>query len=200
MFSTSRVCARVAIVLTAIGILTTSVAVRAEAPHLTLDDIDQLSRDKVVRQLKGNVDGAGGQAANTQSLTTPLPSTPEPSGSPKQPAVAASQATAARSRVEPVTFVGAYSDASGGYVLYEMGGGVYPAHLGTKLMNGWTAKKVDGFLVTVAEGKRVWTEPIRGGAAPGSATTPALQMINDLGGPLPPAGPMAAPIYVPPGK
>ncbi|SIO72881.1 hypothetical protein SAMN05444172_9371 [Burkholderia sp. GAS332] len=198
MFSTSRAFARVAVLLPAIGIAVTSVVARAEGPHLTLDDIDQLSRDKVVRQLKGTGDGAGGQPGNTASLVAPLPSQQDPSLIAKPSPV--QRVSATRSHAEPVTFVGAYSDATGGYVLYEMGGGVYPAHLGTKLMNGWTARKVDGFLVTVVEGKRVWTEPIRGGASPGSATTPTLQAINDLGGPLPPAGSMAAPIYAPPGR
>jgi hypothetical protein len=194
MFSTSRACARVAIVLAAIGVLITSAVARAESPHLTLDDIDQLSRDKVVQTLKGATN-AGTQPAN---LAAPLPVTPDPMSGPK--GVQPKRVDAFRSRAEPVSFVGAYSDASGSYVLYEIGGGVYPAHLGTKLMNGWTAQKVSGFLVTVSEGKRVWTEPIRGGSAPGVVNTPTLQAINDLGGPLPPPGAMATPIYVTPGK
>ncbi|MFM0046038.1 hypothetical protein [Paraburkholderia sediminicola] len=200
MFSTNHAFTRVVVVVAAICIAATSAVARAEAPHLTLDDIDQLSRDKVVRQLKGTGDGAGGQPGTTANLVTPLPlpQNPPPTATPSP--VPPGRAGAAASRAEPVTFVGAYSDATGGYVLYETGGGVYPAHLGTKLMNGWTARKVDGFLVTVADGRRVWTEPIRGGAAPGSPMSPTLQVINDLGGPLPPAAAMAAPIYVPPGR
>ncbi len=199
MFSTNRGFTRVVVVLATICIAATSTVARAEGPHLTLDDIDQLSRDKVVRQLKGTGDGAG-QPGTTASLVTPLPSQQTPSLTPKPPPVPSGRASAAASRAEPVTFVGAYSDATGGYVLYEVGGGVYPARLGAKLMNGWTARKVDGFLVTVEDNKRVWTEPIRGGAAPGSAMSPTLQVINDLGGPLPPASSMAAPIHIPPGR
>ncbi|WP_176060328.1 hypothetical protein [Paraburkholderia sp. BCC1876] len=192
MSSTSRASARVAIVLAAIGILMTPALSHAERPHLTVDEIDQLSRDRVVRQLKGGADSAP-QAASGASLGTPLPVPADPAAAQKTGPL--KRVESPRSRAEPVNFVGAYSDASGGYVLYEMGGGVYPAHLGTKLMNGWTAEKVSGFLVTVSQDRRVWTEPIRGGAASGVVNTPTLQAISDLGGPLPPGAAMATPIY-----
>lgn len=197
MFSTSHAAVRVITVFAAIGIVTASLPVRAEGPHLTLNDIDELSRNNVVRQLKGSADSPSGASATPASLGTPLPTGPDTSSAPKRPL--AQRSAPVRSQAEPVTFVGAYSDATGGYVLYEMAGGVYPAHLGTKLMNGWTAQKVSGYLVTVSEGKRVWTEPIRGGSSPGAVNTPTLQAINDLGGPLPPGG-MATPVYISPGK
>lgn len=71
----------------------------------------------------------------------------------------------------------------------------YPARLGTKLINGWTAQKVSGYLVTISEGKHVWTAPMRGGVASGVINTTTLQAINDLSGPLPPGGPMAGAIF-----
>ncbi|MFL9995232.1 hypothetical protein PQR34_32455 [Paraburkholderia sediminicola] len=197
MFSTSRAASRVFSLLAAIGFAAASLPVRAEGPHLTLNDIDELSRNNVVRQLKGSADSPSGSSATPATLGTPLPTGAEFSSAPKPPSV--KKPAPVRSQAEPVTFVGAYSDATGGYVLYEMAGGVYPAHLGTKLMNGWTAEKVSGYLVTVSENKRVWTEPIRGGSSPGAVNTPTLQAINDLGGPLPPGG-MATPVFISPGK
>lgn len=197
MFSTSRAASRVTTVLAAIGIVTASLPVRAEGPHLTLNDIDELSRNDVVRQLKGSADSPSGASATPASLGTPLPVGPESSSAPKPPPV--QKPAPVRSQAEPVTFVGAFSDATGGSVLYEMAGGVYPARLGTRLMNGWTAQKVSGYLVTVSDGKRVWTEPIRGGSSSGVNNTPSLQAISDLGGPLPPGG-MAAPVFIPRGN
>ncbi len=55
---------------------------------------------------------------------------------------------------------------TGSNVLYEFRGAVYPAHVGVKLLNGWTVSKVDGYLVSVSSGKRTWTEPISGGFVP----------------------------------
>jgi hypothetical protein len=189
MFSTSRILACTVITLGACATLITPLAARAETPHLTLDDIDQLSRDKVVRQLKGTPEGAPVASVPATPLSASLPSAPDASQTPK---VVPKPAVIARSHAEPATFVGAYSDATGGYVLYEMDGGIYTAHLGKKLINGWIAQKVDGYLVTVAEGKRVWTETIRGEAAAASPSNPALQALNDLSSPLPPAGMMSS--------
>jgi hypothetical protein len=196
MFSTSRILACAVFTLGACAPAITPLTARAETPHLTLDDIDQLSREKVVRQLKGTQEGALTSGSATP-LSAPLPSAPDASQTPKvlpKPVIV-------KSRAEPATFVGAYSDATGGYVLYEMGGGIYTAHLGKKLMNGWIAQKVDGYLVTVAERKRVWTETIRSEAAAASTSNPALQALNDLSSPLPPAGMMSTtPIRQPSGR
>ncbi|WGS55109.1 hypothetical protein LFL96_34730 (plasmid) [Paraburkholderia sp. D15] len=198
MFSINPVAARLAIALTATGLLGLPLLARADGPHLSLDDIDQLSRDKVVRQLKSSEDASASSAAIPPAggLPAPLPSMSAPA--PVQNVPPSRKAESPRSRSEPVVFVGAYDDATGHYVLYESGGGIYPARLGTKLTNGWTAEKVSGYAVTVSEGKHVWTEPIRGGAASGGMNTATLQAISDLGGPLPPGGPVATPIY--PGK
>jgi len=187
MFSTSRILA-CAITLGACATLTPLMA-HADTPHLTLDDIDQLSRDKVVRQLKGAPEGAPVGSSPPAALSATLPPPPDASQAPK---VVPKAAVIARSHAEPATFVGAYSDATGGYVLYEMGGGIYTAHLGKKLINGWIAQKVDGYLVTVAEGKHVWTEPIRSEATAATTSNPALQALTDLSSPLPPAGMMSS--------
>ena len=198
MFSTSRILACTVITLGACATLITPRTACAQTPHLTLDDIDQLSRDKVVRQLKGTPEGAPMASGTATPLSASMPSAPDASQAPK---VAPKPAVIARSHAEPATFVGAYSDASGGYVLYEMSGGIYTAHLGKKLMNGWIAQKVDGYLVTVAEGKRVWTETIRSEAAEASTSNPALQALNDLSSPLLPAGMMSTtPIRQPSGR
>lgn len=197
MFSTNRILARAVITLGTCATLTAPLTARAETPHLTLDDIDQLSRDKVVRQLKGTPEGAPGASASAP-LSASLPPAPDASQVPK---IVPKPAVIVRSHAEPATFVGAYSDATGGYVLYEMGGGIYTAHVGKKLINGWVAQKVDGYQVTVAEGKHVWTETIRGEAAAASPSNPALQALNDLSSPLPPAGMMSsAPIRQPSGR
>ncbi|OLL27749.1 hypothetical protein BTH42_31590 [Burkholderia sp. SRS-W-2-2016] len=195
MFSTSRILARTVIALGAGGIMLSSATARADSPHLTLDDIDQLSRDKVVRQLRGT--GEGAAATGTVSLSAPAPTAPDASPPPK---VAPKPAATTRPRAEPATFVGAYTDPTGGYVLYELGGGIYSAHLGKKLLNGWVAQKVDGYLVTVAEGRHVWSEPIRSEAVAGMSSSPALQAITDLGGPLPPSGVFGAPVRVTSGR
>lgn len=158
-------------------------AVRAETPHLTLDDIDQLSRNKVVKSLTDSPTGGQQPAAVQPPEAAPAAaSTPAPVPEPRH------EASRQRSRAEPVTFVGAWRDAAGASVLYEFEGAVYSARVGTKLLNGWTARKVDGFLVTVADGHRTWSEPLRGGSVPSSDTGGPLQALNDLSGPLPPGG------------
>ncbi|CAG4914273.1 hypothetical protein [Paraburkholderia gardini] len=161
-----------------------AVVAHAETPRLTLDDIDQLSRDRVVRELQGKPAGTGGAAPGPSTMTTPQSAIV--AGGPAKSLAPRPQKVDTRARSEPVTFVGAFSDASGSNVLYEFNGAVYPAHVGTKLLNGWTARKVDGYFVTVADGKRVWSEPIRGGAGAQPPASGSLQAINDLGNPLPP--------------
>jgi hypothetical protein len=62
---------------------------------------------------------------------------------------------------------------------------------------------VDGFVVSLVEGKRKWTETI---AAPVDspvvvADSPGIRAINDLSSPLPPGGiASTTPTYVPFGK
>jgi hypothetical protein len=198
MYSTSRAPWRIAGVLLTLGMATLAGTTHAQqSAHLSLDDIDQLSRDKVVRQLKDGTGASGGvQPAAPTALASPLPGAPDPGASPRSAVVPRSMERSG-SRAEPVTFVGAFSDATGGSVLYEMNGGVYTAHVGSKLMNGWTARRVDGFQVTVAEGRRVWTETIRGDTPTVDASMGTLQTINDLGGPLPSGG---RPVFIPSGR
>jgi hypothetical protein len=154
------------------------------SPHLSIDEIDQITRSKIARQLAGD----GGPQGTAVTLNTPAPST--------APAAQAIKTAPPTPRAEPVRFVGAFSDLSGQSVLYEYRSASYPAHVGAKLLNGWTVKRVDGFVVTVADGRRTWTETISGGTAntsdnaqqPGSPT----RTLSDLGGPLPSSFPLSA--------
>jgi hypothetical protein len=157
----------------------------ADEKHLTLDDIDGLARQKLVDSMRKTEGGQPGQAVGLNvPLTAQPPAAPEgaPSSTPKvvkRPSAPARTAT-------PVRFVGAYSDMSGSHVLYDYQGGIYPAQRGEKLLNGWTVTRVDGYQVTVSEGKRTWTEIISApSAAPQVVDGPAVQAITDLGGPLP---------------
>lgn len=182
MFSTKTL----VFVICALSAITTHA--ETPTPKLTLDDIDQLSRAKVVDSLKG-ADSKGGSMA-----TTPQPTASAPA--PLRDAhVFVPRATPRVDHLGPVMFVGAYHDERGAsFVLYEFRGGVYQARVGTELLNGWTARKVDGFRVTVSEGRgknpRTWTETMRAEAPPVqvSSAPGTLQAINDLGSPLPPGG------------
>lgn len=158
------------------------IAAHAETPHLTLDDIDQLSRDKVVRKLKAEGEGAS-PGAGAPALSSPVPGAPV-----AKPVVVPAVRTEPVRRAERVSFVGAYRDGSAMYVLYEYRNAIYPAPVGSDLLNGWKVTKVDGYLVTVTEGKgKPWTEPIAGTSASTDPTSsPVLRALNDLGGPLPP--------------
>jgi hypothetical protein len=160
----------------------------AGASHLSIDDADKATRSQLLRQLVGA--GSPAAPANPVPVTAPVPAAP----------VTIHKAVAKRARAEPVRFVGAFSDMSGASVLYEYRGASYPAHVGTKLLNGWTAIRVDGFVVTVTEGSgkgaRTWTETIVGGtppeAQPQSGSTTGLRRLTDLGAPLPPGTPISA--------
>jgi hypothetical protein len=160
----------------------------AETPRLTVEDVDQLSQAKIIQDLSGG--------------------DPKPVAVPHTPAAPASTPAAAAAPVvvqkpvryvapvTPVTFVGAYRDDHGGsFVLYQYNDAVFTARTGEKLINGWTARKVNGFLVTVEEGAgkhpRTWTESMRSmtqavASTPMSGASNSLQAIQDLGRPLPP--------------
>lgn len=163
----------------------------ADEKHLTLDDIDSLARQKLVdsmRKTDGVQAAAQGVGLNTPlSAQPPAPSEGTPSAAPK----VVKRASAAVKTTAPVKFVGAYSDMSGSHVLYDYQGGIYPAQRGEKLLNGWTVTRVDGYQVTVSEGKRTWTEVISApSAAPQVVDGPAVQAITDLGAPFPVGGPV----------
>jgi hypothetical protein len=150
-------------------------------PHLSIDDIDQITRSKIARDLGGD----GGQQGSAVALNAPAPAS--------APVI---KSTPPSSHSEPVRFVGAFSDMSGTSVLYEYRNASYPAHVGAKLLNGWTVKRVDGFVVTVADRKRTWTETISGGT-PTTSDNPRpfgapIRPLNDLGGPLPSGIPLSA--------
>jgi hypothetical protein len=154
-------------------------------PRLSIEDIDQITRSKIARQLTGD----GGSQSGAIALNAPAPAiAPNP--------VPVVKVVAPRQRAEAVRFVGAFSDMSGPSVLYEFRGAFYPAHVGTKLLNGWIVKRVEGFVVTVAEGRQTWTETISGGTSSASdnqqSATPIARALNDLGGPLPPSIPLSA--------
>jgi len=158
-------------------------------PHLSIDDIDQITRSKIARQLAGE----GGQQASVVALNAPAPASAPASG-------AVVKVAAPSPRAESVRFVGAFSDTSGTSVLYEYRDASYSARVGAKLLNGCTVKRVDGFVVTVAEGSgksaRTWTETISGGTPPtvdNSRPYPLpVRPLNDLGAPLPPGIPLSA--------
>jgi hypothetical protein len=156
-------------------------------PHLSIDDIDQITRSKIARQLAG--EGAQQGSAVALNPAAPVPASARASA----PVV---KVVPPSPRAEPVRFVGAFSDMSGTSVLYEYRDASYPARVGARLLNGWTVKRVDGFVVTVAEGKRTWTESISGGTpATADSSRPSglpLRPLNDLGGPLPPGIPLSA--------
>ncbi|KGD55202.1 hypothetical protein DP49_1159 [Burkholderia pseudomallei] len=157
---------------------------------LSIDDIDQLARANVVRSLGGTAPGAG---------TLPLGAMSQP-----QPGIAASGVAASespkpvekpmrptRAHAEPVSFLGAFNDEAGAHVLYSYRDAIYPARVGATLLNGWSVKGVDGYAVTVAEGKRTWKEPLRGEAPiQMSPATAAVRSLVDLSSPLPPGAPL----------
>jgi hypothetical protein len=163
-------------------------AARAETPRLTVEDVDQLSQAKIIQDLSG---GDPKPVAVPHTPAAPA-STPAAAAAP----VVVQKAVRYVAPVTPVTFVGAYRDDHGGsFVLYHYNDAVFTARTGEKLLNGWTARKVNGFLVTVEEGagknSRTWTQPIRAMTQPVAATPTAmasnsLQAIRDLGSPLPP--------------
>ncbi|RKT10653.1 hypothetical protein B0G69_8087 [Paraburkholderia sp. RAU2J] len=178
-----------------VAVAASAVAPSAPAePRLSIEDVDRIARSSIARQLAGNgsalpagvaLNGAAPAAAPVNAPVSPVNSKPAP----------------VRSRSEPVRFVGAFSDVSGQGVLYEYRAAAYPAHVGAKLLNGWTVKRVDGFVVTVAEGTgkgaRTWTETISGGTpARDTQQSPvgglAFRGLPDLSGPLPPSMPLSA--------
>jgi hypothetical protein len=157
----------------------------ADEKHLTLDDIDSLARQNLVNSMR-KTDAAQAPAQGV-ALNAPLSAPPAPpvaaaADSPK----ASKPASPPAHRTTPVTFVGAYNDMSGAHVLYDYQGGVYSAARGEKLMNGWVVTRVDGFHVSVSEGKRTWSEVISAPSMPlPMGDSPAVRAITDLGGPLP---------------
>jgi hypothetical protein len=165
-------------------------AVPAES-HLSIDDADKATRSQLLRQLVGGANTPAPTVSASAAQLVP----------PANPAVApVHKAAPERARAEPVRFVGAFSDMSGRSVLYEYRNASYPAHVGAKLLNGWTVTRVDGFVVTVAEGTgkgaRTWTETIVGGTPQQDQRPPGvgagISRITDLGGPLPPGTPISA--------
>ncbi|MDR5763008.1 hypothetical protein [Caballeronia sp. LZ035] len=174
----------------------------AQESHLTLDDIDKLARQKIVDSMRKS-DGANNGVQGGVGLGSPL-SAPAPASAPAAPKFVEHKPLLPKKRVVPATFVGAYSDMSGAYVLYDFQGATYTARQGSRLLNGWTVASVKDFTVTLVDGKRKWTETISAPtdlplAAPDS---PAIRAISDLGSPLPPGGlPTAtASTFVPFGK
>jgi len=170
----------------------------SQESHLTLDDIDKLARAKLVDSMRGPQGGQGGQGgsaapgngvglASALGAPTPAPVTAAPPAAPK----AERRPSAPPRRVIPATFVGAYSDMSGSYVLYDYQGTTYTARQGSRLLNGWTVASIDGFTVNLVDGKHKWTETIVAPAdAPAVALpdSPAVRAITDLSSPLPPGG------------
>ncbi|AKM45326.1 hypothetical protein NL30_36405 [Burkholderia contaminans] len=156
---------------------------------LSIDDIDQLARASVVRSLGGNTTAPG--MLPPGAMLQPQPgiaasgvaadSAPKPIEKPIRPP---------RVHAEPVAFLGAFNDEAGTHILYSYRDAIYPARVGTTLLNGWSVKGVDGYAVTVAEGKRTWKEAIRSAAPIQSPATSAVRSLVDLGSPLPAGAPL----------
>ncbi|ASW04218.1 hypothetical protein [Paraburkholderia aromaticivorans] len=161
--------------------------------HLSIEQVDRIARSSIARQLAGNqgVQLSGGMPNGAAQVPAAA----------SAPAIVVGHPAASRPRAEPVRFVGAFSDAGGQSVLYEYRNASYPAHVGARLLNGWTVKSVNGFVVTVADGTgkgaRTWTETISGGTPaqdnqPTAAMNVAARGVPDLSGPLPPNMPLSA--------
>lgn len=156
--------------------------------HLTLDDIDGMARQNLVDSMRKGATQPQSQSA--PSMVGPATAAPpvvasEPAPPPKKPIL---RASAPEKPITPVSFIGAYSDVSGSYVLYDFQGAIYPARQGAVLLNGWTVTHVDGYRVSVEYAKRKWTEVISAPVMEARGVdAPAIQAINDLGSPLPPA-------------
>lgn len=181
----------------------------SQESHLTLDDIDKLARAKLVDSMRGPQGGQGGQGGSVApssgvGLSSPLGGTPAPvaAAAPAAPKIER-KPSAPPKRLIPATFVGAYSDMSGSYVLYDYQGTTYTARRGSRLLNGWTVASVDGFTVSLVDGKRQWTETIDAPSDVPAAIpdSPAVRAITDLSSPLPPGGVSStASTFVPFGK
>jgi hypothetical protein len=169
--------------------------VHAQEKHLTLDDIDGLARQNIVDSMRKAPDA--GKPPTNVGLNTSLIATPAPAPETSAPKSPVRKPSPPVKRSIPVSFVGAYSDASGSYALYDYQGAIYPAKQGTTLLNGWVLGRVEGFVVTVSEGKRKLTEVIAAQAPAPTVDSPSLQAISDLGGPLPATFPMAGPMNAP---
>ncbi|MBN3785704.1 hypothetical protein G3N94_02165 [Burkholderia sp. Ac-20353] len=180
-----------ALVAAGIGVAVTAHADPA-APHLSLDDIDQIARANIARQL-GGASGPATASPSVGGMTTPQPgiaASGAVAAGPSKPAAKAPPAP--RAHAEPVSFLGASRDDTGSYVLYQYRDAIYPARVGSTLLNGWNVKGVDGYAVTVAEGKHTWKEPIRAAAPTPSPSTSAIRSLVDMGGPLPAGAPLPA--------
>jgi len=154
---------------------------------LSLDEADDMARHRLLSQLRGDSSASG---------TPPLPMTLTNSPSP----VAAGVDMVAKpanekhhETVDPVTFVGAYSDGNHTTVLYDYNGAIYPGEEGSKLLNGWKVESVNGFKVSVSNGGKSWTVPIVNGApekpaySAGADALATINSITSLGGQLTPA-------------
>jgi hypothetical protein len=174
----------------------------AEEKHLTLDDIDTLARQKIVDSMKKTPDGNASQQA-TPMLGASLPAAPVPAqAAAEAPKPVPRRATAPVAHAIPVTFLGAFNDSTGSYVLYDYMGAIYPGRQGTKLLNGWTVSRIKGYQVTVTEGKRSWSQVIVAQAIPvvePSPSSSSMQALNDLNSPLPSA-PGGNSVFIPTGK
>jgi hypothetical protein len=169
-------------------------AALSQEGHLTLDDIDKLAREKLVESMRNGHGGesnpvtAPGGIALSSAFGNPKPN----SGPVPTPAASKNERKAASpsKHVIPASFVGAYSDMSGSYVLYDYQGTTYTARRGSRLLNGWTVASIDGFTVGLVDGKRRWTETIAAPAdvPPVISDGPAVRAITDLSSPLPPGG------------
>ncbi|MGG2041504.1 hypothetical protein [Burkholderia gladioli] len=156
---------------------------------LSIDDIDQLARANIGRSLGAGATGPG--MLPPGAMLQPQPGIAASGVTADTAAKAVEKASrATRAHAEPVAFLGAYNDETGAHVLYSFHYAIYPARVGATLLNGWSVKGVEGYAVTVAEGKRTWKEPIRGVAPVQSPAATAVRSLVDLGSPLPAGAPL----------
>jgi hypothetical protein len=151
--------------------------------HLSLGEIDNLARNKLASTLRGAPEVS---AASATAATKPM----VPDAAPRVQAPSA-PVYAPRPHVDPVAFLDAYTDGLGQHVLYQYNGSVYPALIGEKLLNGWIARRVDGQMVTVSEGRTTrhiamsGDAPVSGVVAQSSPFAGGPSLLGDLSQPLP---------------
>ncbi|MBB3261265.1 hypothetical protein [Paraburkholderia sp. WP4_3_2] len=155
----------------------------AATGHLTLGELDNLARNKLASTLRGtpDVSAASAAAATKPVIQDAAPRAQAPSAPVYVP----------RAHVDPVAFLGSYTDGLGQHVLYQYNGSVYPALIGEKLLNGWIARRVDGQMVTVSEGRATRHIAMSGDAPVSSVIAQPSpfgggpSLLGDLSQPLP---------------
>lgn len=145
--------------------------------HLLLGQINDAARAKVLKSLREPVQPiALNQPAAPTFGQIPAPAINQIPTFPATLAPSAADSSAARAAARPriatqddgVSIVGTAVDGQSSRVLYSYNGGIYSAPLGQKMLNGATAKSINGLKVTVTNGKRTWDVPVAAAFGMGS--------------------------------